>query len=220
MRTHFKAIFLILAFALALPTNAAYEVKQRDLKLPSQNPPRRIQIANAVLADADRILNDNAGGGASGATVSSFLAQPDVCRVITVTPGGTTADVGAGDITITGTNAFGETITDTITLTANQSTLGAGTKAFCAVTSIAFPAEDSPYGATFDVGVSDKLGLDRCMDGDAVLLTMFAGAYEGTRPTVTYDADEVEKNTVDINGTLDGAKDIDLYFLENYACAP
>lgn len=168
---------------------------------------RRQHIEAPILADADRVLNDQATSDSEATTVTSFLAQPDVPRNITITPGGTTTDVAAGDYVITGTNIRGDVITETIAIAANASTVQAGTKAFKTVTSIEFPIQDGA-AATFDVGVGDVLGLDRCMQGNEVILATLAGVYETTRPTVVADADEVEKNTIDINGTLDGSKDV------------
>jgi len=92
--------------------------------------------------------------------------------------------------------------------------------AFASVTSIVFPIQDGP-NALYDVGVIDVLGMKRCMNyAGHLLFSTFDGAYESTRATVTADADEVEKNTVDINGTLDGAKDIELFFFQNFRCFP
>lgn len=200
---------------------SAYTVPvRRDLKPASQQMIEKRAIDNAILADVDRVLNDQATSASVTTTVTTFLAQPDVPRAISVTPGGTTADVPAGDVVITGTNIFGETITESITLAANASSVVHGASAFSTVTSILFPIQDGP-DATYDIGVNDVLGLHRCMAsaGD-VIFAVFDNAYEATRPTCVADADEVEKNTCDINGTLDGAKDIKLYFIQNFACLP
>jgi hypothetical protein len=160
-----------------------------------------------VVADPDRVLNDQASSATLVTTVTSFLAQPDVPRNLTITPGGTTASVKAASIVITGKNIRDEVITESILMTENGTDLVAGVKAFKEITSIAIPAQDGS-GATFDIGVGDVLGLDRCLDGNEVLLATLNGVYETTRPTVVADADEVEKNTIDINGTLDGAKNV------------
>jgi hypothetical protein len=118
-----------------------------------------------------------------------------VPRNITVTPGGTTADVAAGNITVTGTNFYNEVITEDIAILANASTIVSGAKAFKTVTSVVFPIQDGA-GATYTIGVGDVLGLKNCLDsaGD-VAWAVFNNAYEGTRPTCVADADEVEKNT-------------------------
>lgn len=212
---------LILALLFSYVAGAAYEVRRLDLKLPTQNILKFEEIDNAALATDDEILDDHAGDTTGvDVTVTTFAAQPDVTRVLSVTPGGTTADVAAGNVVISGLNIYGQAITATIAITENQSTLISGVKAFLSVTSIVLPAEDSPYGATWDVGYTDKLGMLRCMDGDNLVWPTFAGVYEATRPTVTSDADEVEKNFFLLNSALDGASDIDIYYLENYRCSP
>ena len=175
----------------------------------------RRQVWDAAVAlDADRLLNDQATSNSVITTVTSFLAQPDYARKITITPGGTTGDVPAGDVTITGTNIRDEVITDTITFAANATGAGATLKAFKTVTSIVFPIQDGA-SATYDVGVNDALGLDRCMDGDNVTILTCDGVYEATRPTVTFSTSDVSLNTLDPNTATNASRDFIAYFISN-----
>lgn len=161
---------------------------------------RRQVWTNPVALDADRILNDQA---LDGSTVTTFLAQPDFARKVTlVASGATTANV-----TLSGTNIRGESISETIAL--NGTTPVITTKAFKTVTSIIVPTVGA---TTIDVGINDALGLDRCMEADEVLATTADGVYEATRPTVTFDADEVEKNTINPNTVLDASVDITVVY--------
>ena len=216
-------ILIILSFVFCVNNVFAkiYDRNQgRDIKLPSQHVLESITIADAAAAATANVLNDNDGDtDGSGATVSTFLVAQDVPRALQITPVSTTADVKAGNVTVTGTNVFGETITEAFAFLDNASTATTGTKAFKTVTSISFPAEDSPYTAQWDVGFTDKLGLDHCMDyaGDLAWATA-DGTYEGTRPTCTADADEVEKNVCDPNTAANGAVDFTFYFIQNYRC--
>jgi hypothetical protein len=195
-------------------------VERRDMKLASQQLIEKQTISGPEVADADQYLDDQASSDSVATTVTSFLAQADVCRNVTVTPGGTTASVPAGDVEVTGTNFFGQVITESITIAENGSSLVSGAKAFCTVTQIVIPVQDGA-GATYDIGVGDVLGLKRCMDSAGhVVMAVFDGAYEGTRPTCIADADEIEKNTCDINGTLNGAKDVEIFFIQNFRCLP
>lgn len=213
-----KLVLSALVFLASFTTHAALKREFRELKVVNQAMLQKQSINNAVIADPDRLLNDQTTSASVVTTVTSFLAQPDVCRTLSITPGSTTADVPAGDIDVTGTNALGSTITEAFTLVANQSSVENGTKAFCSVSSIVFPVQDGG-GATYDVGVLDALGLNRCMDfAGHYVFSVFDGAYETTRATCIADADEVEKNTCDVNGTLDGAKDLELYFVQNFRC--
>jgi hypothetical protein len=167
---------------------------------------------NPIVSDDNLILNDQASSASLVTTVSAFLAQPDFARNIIITPAGTTASVKAANIVITGTNIRGEVITESILMTENGTSPVAGVKAFKTVTGISIPAQDGS-GATFDFGVGDVLGLDRCMAGDEVLALTADGVYEATRPTVVYDADEVEKNTINPNASLNGAVDFVVTFV-------
>jgi hypothetical protein len=214
------AALVLTAFVCETASAINLSVSRRDMKLATQQLIEKQTISDPVVADDNRILDDQTTSDSAITTATTFLAQPDVARALSITPGSTTADVPAGDITVTGTDILGASLTETFTLIANQSTVSSGTKAFKTVTSIAFPIQDGA-GATYDVGVLDVLGLKRCMaQAGHVLFTTLDGAYETTRPTVTADVDEVEKNTVNINGTLTGAKDVEVFFLQNFRCFP
>jgi hypothetical protein len=195
-----------------------------EAKFPNQALLNKQSILNPVAAGTIYVVGFNDGPtSAAAASLTSGLTSPDVPRNLRIAPTGTTADVAACVITVSGTNILGSTITETFTFLENASTEVVGSKAFKTVTSIAFPAscEDSPYGATWTVGIGEKLGLNRCLDsaGHLVFSTV-SGAYESTRATVTADADEVEKNVADFNGTMDGSADFESFMVQNYRCAP
>lgn len=136
--------------------------------------------------------------------IATAITNPDFPRQVTIT--GTKAGGSlTGNVVITGTNIRDEVITETIAITADTEVKG--TKAFKTVTNIHLPVR-ATAGDTVKVGIGDALGLDRCMAANEVILACADGVYETTRPTVTFDADEVEKNTVDINTALDASKDI------------
>ena len=207
-------VFFTTAYALNL------KVERRDMKLATQVIVEKQTITDAILADDNRILDDQATSDTVITTVTSFLAQPDVARVVSVTPGGTTADVPAGSVVVSGTNLFGSSISENITLTANQSLIQHGTTAFLTVTSVVFPIQDGT-NSTYDVGVSNTLGVKRCMDNaGSYLKSNFDGVHDSTRGTVIADSSLVEKNTFESNGTLDGVKDIELYFFQTFRCLP
>lgn len=212
----FITILMTLATA-QLVQAAPVDVVRRDMKLPTQRLVERDAFTTPEAADDDQVLNDQSTSASATTTVTSFLAQPDVCRALSVTPGGSTGDVPAGDVVITGVNTQGRAISESITLTANQSSLASGTKAFCSVSSILFPVQDGPL-ATYDVGVIEKLGLKRCLaaQGDFFFSTL-NGVKEVTEASITPDADEVEKNLVDLNSSLNGTGVV-VYYIQNNAC--
>lgn len=219
--------FFFLATAMLLVAANAYAAVERralDLKLPTQVMLQKQTITTPILASATRVKTSFDGpSSAEAATITSFSAQPDVPRNITITPGGTTTDVETCNVVVTGTNIFGDTITETLAFAANANSATAGAKAFKTVTSVLFPAdcESGGFAATWTIGVGDVLGLSRCMDSAGhVAFAVFDGAYETTRPTCIADADEIEKNTCDINGALNGSKNVELYFIQNFRCMP
>ena len=213
-----KLLVVLLLFSVT--AFAAYSRNWgRDLKLPSQHLLERTTVTDAVATNTTYVLSANAGDttGAGATVTAASITDPDVPRVLTVTPGGTTADVAAGNVVITGTNCKGETVTDTLAFEANASSATTGVVAFKTITSIAFPAEDADYDATWSVGITDKLGICKCLaDAGDVAWASADGTYEGTRPTCTADVDEVEKNVCDPNTACDGSKDFKFYFIQNF----
>jgi hypothetical protein len=226
MRSLSTALALVGALALALAAPSFGGVKRfpYDLKLATQAMLEHQLISNPAAGDTNGVLLNNAGPtSAAAASVTSFAAQPDVPRNVLITPTGVTADVESCTITVTGTNIFGASITETFAFSANASSATTGAKAFKTITSVAWPAdcESGGFGAIWSIGYGEKLGLHRCLDaaGNWAWSTV-SGVYESTRATVAADADEVEKNTADFNGTMDGSADFDGYFVQNYRCKP
>lgn len=147
-------------------------------------------------------------------TITTSITNPDVPRVITATAGGTAADIKAIQVTINGTNAAGETITEDLpAFTVNTAGIVTGTKAFKTVTSIVIPAHDGT-GATTAIGTGPALGLNHKLTTNTVLpgLSSFDATLETTDPTVTVSATALESNTITFDTTLDGSP-VDAYYL-------
>lgn len=197
------------------------KVSRQDQKLATQAMVEHDTVATPVVADDNRILDDEDGDSDGNAvTITTFLAQPDVARAFTITPGGTLADVKSGLVTISGTDLHGNLINEDFQFNDNHSGAVAGLAAFLTVTSIVFPVEDSPYGATWDVGVGDVLGLRRCLEAAGnVFFATLDGVYESTRPTIVQST-ALAGNTADINGTLNGSKNVDIFYVQNFTCLP
>lgn len=194
-------------------TEKAFAGAQLQTEVVSENGYlRRQKFTNALAASATRLKSAQATSSSTTTVVTSFSAQPDFARRIIVTPGGTTADVPAGDVTVVGTNIRGDVISEALTFAANASAALTTNKAFKTVTSVTFPIQDGS-AATYNIGTTDALGLDRCMSEAAVLDAYVDGTRETTAATVTYDATDVSKNTVDPNTALDGSKDLVVIFV-------
>ena len=218
-----RFISILIALAVVVvtsPADAAYKRMYRNLKLPTQQLVEKLALTGPAAASSTANIASTVGDTTGVDTaITTGITDPDFARALVVCPTLNTADVAAGDVTIAGTNYLNESITDTITFIENDIDCRVGTKAFKTITSVTFPAEDSPYGASWSVGTTDVLGLDKCMGGDHYMFGTFNDVYEGTRATVTYDVDDVESNTIDLNSALDGS-DVELYFIQNYRCNP
>lgn len=217
--------FWVLVLALTALQAEAAPVRRlyQDAKLPTQQVLEKQTITAPLLGSTTRLLNSVDGPtSAAAATVSSFSAQPDVPRNLVLTPDGTTGDVEAGTITITGTNIFNATITEDFAVSANQSTATTGSKAFKTVTSVAFPAniESGGFAAHWSLGTGSKLGLKRCMaNAGDVVQVLLGGAREGTYPTNAANSSAVASNTVSLSSALNGS-DVIVYFIQNFGCFP
>jgi hypothetical protein len=218
---NFTAILLLLFGATAF---AGIKPYYQDLKLPTQAMMEHQQWATPIVATTNYIVTTNAGPtSAAAAAITTFAHQPDYPRNLTITPTGTTGDVESCVITVTGTNFFDRSITEDFTFAADASTVQTGNKAFKTVTNISFPAscESGGFAATWIVGVGSKLGLKRCMDAAGFsVFSAFNNAYETTRGTTAVSATAVESNTFIPNGTMDAAKPVDLFFIQNFRCFP
>lgn len=223
MRTFILALVAMVALAGTVEASNLQRMPH-DIKLPTQKVLEKQSITNPAVAGTADTLSAHAGNtSAAAASATTFVAQPDVPRNLVITPGGSTTDVASCTVTVSGTSILGRSITETFAFSANQSTATTGSKAFKTVSSVAFPAscEDDPYDATWSVGWGEKLGIARCMDNAGDLIrSLKDGATEATQPTVTADADEVEKNVADVNGTMDASADWIFYYIQNSRCTP
>ncbi len=214
-----KMFIVFVTLLLSTMAFAQWKVEQQDVKFPTQKVMDEQSWAAPIAAGAANILLDNAGSGsASSATVTTFLAQPDFARNLVVTPGGTTADVAAGNVTITGKDILGQTITEDFAFAANASAATTGVKAFKSISSIVFPGEDSPFGATWSVGFGAKLGLKRCMPyADAWIKGLIDGVV-ATGITGAASVSAVSGNTVIFNAAPNGTRNFNLWYVQNYRC--
>lgn len=135
-------------------------------------------------------------------TANATITNPDVPRALTITTGGTTADIAAGNVVITGTNIEGKTITEAFVMADNLNGTVTGTSAFKTVSSIVFPIADGTT-ATISVGTSNKLGTHhRLFPSKTSTIVISDADIDGNNPvqqaapTVVIDSASVEKNLV------------------------
>lgn len=218
-----KIFFIMLMTLLFAEVSHAGFPMQRlfqDIKLPSQAQAEHDSWTAPAASSASLLKSGQSLTSGSVTTVSTFTAQPDFPRNIVLTTGGTTASVGAGTAVVSGTNYFGSAITENFTITAAQNGATTGAKAFKTVSSVQFPAATGS-GATFSIGSGTKFGIKRCMDKAGFYeFSVFNSAYETTRGTMAVSATAIESNTFIPNGTPDGTKDLDLFYIQNFRCFP
>lgn len=110
-------------------------------------------VDQASAEDSDVILDGQATSATDVTIVNAdeLDSQPDYPRKLVITPGGTTTDVAACTVTVTGTDANGAPISEDFTFLANASTGTEGSERFASITNVNIPAQDGG-SATFDIG--------------------------------------------------------------------
>lgn len=207
-------LFTAEAMAYVVPTF-------RDIKPATQMMIEKQSIAAPLLGTATRLKSANASSNSATTTITTFTAQPDVPRNIVITTGGTTASCSAGSVVVSGTNFYGNAITESFTITSTQNGATTGAKAFKAVSSVLIPIQGNGSGCTYSVGTGSKLGLKSCMaTADHYSHSGFGGVKEVTAATIAANASAVESNTASLSSALDGASNVNLFYMQNFACHP
>lgn len=165
----------------------------------------QVSVADAVVA-SDTGVHAVILLTAAPQDIIAAITNPAVPRALRIK--GNQAGA-AGNVVITGTNYAGEIITETIA--ANGATAVEGNMAFKTVTKITVPILVGA-GDSISVGWNEKLGLPFKLAHNTVLATYLDNTKEGTVPTVTTDAANLENNTLDLNSALSG-KVVDAYLI-------
>jgi len=133
--------------------------------------------------------------------VTTAITNPPTPRNVTATAGGTAGDIKAIAVTVAGTNAQGEAISEVLPVfTVDTAGTVVGSKAFATVTSITIPAHDGT-GATTAVGLGAKLGLPVRLARNTVNNLYLAGVKEAAS-AVAVSASALESNTVTLTSAL------------------
>lgn len=141
--------------------------------------------------------------------VTADITQPSTPRNVTITCAKGGGSNMSGDVVFTGTNIWGQVITDTLAEAADG--LVTGTVAFKTITSILVPVRVQANDAlTFGYGA--KLGMDVFLPNTSCVIKQIKTATAQTLPTVAVDADEIEKNTVTMNSALNGSVEYIYFF--------
>jgi hypothetical protein len=167
-------------------------------------------VDKTVAADDDGV-HAAISGKITEQTVETEIANPPCARNVVVTPGGTTADVAAGDVVVYGTNIAGEDISETFTFAANATAAITGSKAFKTVKKITVAAQDGT-GCTFKIGFGVKFGLPFKFTEKPLTFASVDGTRETTDPTLAISDSAVESNTISLN-TAPAGKKTDVYIV-------
>lgn len=167
--------------------------------------PGNVALGTATAVHA--AVTDNAGQQ----VITTAITNPDVARTIIATPGGTTANVTAVSVIVTGTDITGAALTETLpAFSAGAATAKTSVNAFATVTSITQPAIGS--AVTVSYGTTAQLGLPYNLTRNTVLAAYLNGVKEGTPPTITTHATDVSKTLAQLSSALNGtAVVIDAY---------
>lgn len=166
----------------------------------------------AAAASTTGVLGAVTDNG-SDRDITSGFTNPPCPRNITVTFGGTAADVKAITVTVYGTNINDSAISETFLATVNTADTKTGNKAFKTVNRVTIPAHDGT-GATTAIGFGDKLGLPMLLSENTNFRTHLGGTPEGTAATVATSTSALESNTIDLNSALNGSA-VNAWFLTN-----
>lgn len=159
-------------------------------------------------------------------TVTSGLTDPDIPRNLTVTPGGTTADIRDSIVRVNGTNIEGKVISEDFRFADQTNTTVTGVKAFRTVTSVVIGQQGS-VNPTFSVGTGNKLGVNHRLYNQNTTVKVYTqsaayGAYTlQSAPTVVANEQNLENNTVQPTGTPNGSRIYSImYYYDNWSLAP
>jgi len=176
-----------------------YGVQVAELKVAHYN----IPAAQVTAADTDALI-DGTALGAGVLTLTTFLSQPSCPRNLTMVCSATQT----GDAVVNGLDIGNNVISETFTLDSTTPVVGA--LAFKTVTSVVLPVKAG--SETIDIGFGVKYGLPYKLIADELVFVKLFNKAADTG-TVVVDASDLAKNVFTLNGTADGAKEIDLYIL-------
>ena len=170
-------------------------------------------VAESSTTDMTDVACVGGGGETVTPNVTCLFAQPPCARTITATAGGTQASIGAVSVILYGTNINDQAISETLTaFTVNTAGTVTSNKAFKTITSVFLPSHDAT-SATVSLGYADELGVPFMLSKAAYLRATLNGVLETTATTQTVDADELEKNTVELDSSLNGTEVCLYYYL-------
>ena len=164
-----------------------------------------IPAASATAAGAANVLAATALTTAAQ-DITTGITQPKTPRVLSITGSAATA---VGNVVITGTDAAGAALSETIVSTGAATVVG--TKAFATVTKITLPLLASPDGETISVGLAGAFGIPYKLPYDTIL-KISNGGTATTVASSSFSATVLSSNYIVPTAGLNGAQ-VDVYLI-------
>jgi len=165
-----------------------------------------IPAASATAAGAANVLAATALTTAAQ-DITTGITQPKTPRVLSITGSATTA---VGAVVITGTDAAGAALSETLTSTGAATVVG--TKAFATVTKITLPALAGADGETISVGLAGAFGIPYKLSHDTVIKILNGGTAT-TVASSSFSATVLASNYIVPTSALDPTKQVDVYLI-------
>lgn len=218
-----KVLLFLMSLSLGLQANAAPVVRLfQDIKLPTQKVLEHQSWAAPAAVSTTYVLDHVAGpSSAAAASISSFAAQPDYARNLTVVASGTTAsDLASCVVTVSGLNINSHAISETFSFSSSTFATRTGVKAFASVSSVSFPAscETGGFSVVWSVGIGSAFGLKRCMANNGDIIKDLLDGATATVGTYLAATSTVERNTVTFNTSPNASHNYDDYFVQDNQC--
>lgn len=217
----FTLAFVMLIFVSVVAEAAPVQRLFEDVKLPTQKVIEHQLWTGPAAGNTTLSLSNVAGPtSAAAAVVSSFSAQPDFARNLVMTTAGTSNDLNACVVTVSGVNINSHSISETFSFSLHTLAAVTGNKAFKSISSVSFPAscEGGSFGVTWSLGTGVKMGLKRCMTNAGDVIKDLLDGGTATVGTYTNSASAVESNTNIFNTTPNASHNYDSYFIQDYQC--
>jgi len=165
-----------------------------------------IPAAKATAAGVANVLAATALTTAAQDIITG-ITQPPTPRVLSITGSASTA---VGNVVITGTDAAGEALSETLTSTGAATVVG--TKAFATVTKITLPALAGADGETISVGLAGAFGLPYKLPYDTIL-KIYNGGTATTVASSSFSPTVLASNYIVPTSALDPTKQVDVYLI-------
>ena len=167
-----------------------------------------LPAAAAIVAAADNVKAAVvlADGVTTTLTIVDITLQPPTPRVLSITGNAVTV---VGNVVITGTDAAGNVLVDTIV--ANGAATVIGVKAFASITRVVLPARGAAADS-ISLGLSDRFGLPFLLPHDTVLKILNGGTATTVAAGSSFSATVLADNFIDPTAAIN-AVDIDVYLV-------